>query len=68
MAQAQDPHHEPGYWKTLIRQLSENLAVNPAYTDADLGKITAPTLLITGEADLWFRSSACGGQSRTPKC
>lgn len=48
-----DPHHHPGYWRELVGQLKANLAVAPAYTEADLARIHAPTLLIAGETDLW---------------
>lgn len=42
-----------GWWRTLFGQLRANLAVNPAYTAADLARIPNPTLLIAGENDLW---------------
>ena len=48
-----DPHHHPGYWRELVGQLQANLAVAPAYTEADLARIPTPTLLIAGETDLW---------------
>jgi pimeloyl-ACP methyl ester carboxylesterase len=48
-----DPHHHPGYWRELVGQLQANLAVAPAYTEADLRRIPTPTLLIAGETDLW---------------
>ena len=48
-----DPHHHPGYWRELVGQLQANLAVAPAYTEADLRRIPTPTLLIAGETDPW---------------
>ena len=42
-----------GAWRELFRQLAANLAVNPAYTLEDLARIPNPTLLISGEEDLW---------------
>jgi pimeloyl-ACP methyl ester carboxylesterase len=52
LAAFHDPHHEPGYWRTMVRHNAENLLENPAYSEDDLRQITAPTLLITGESDL----------------
>lgn len=51
MERHHDPHHAPGYWRELIGQLRGMLAVEPAFTAADLGRIPVPTLLIAGEAD-----------------
>ena len=48
-----DAHHHPGYWRELVRQNRAHLDVEPAYTEADLGRIQAPTLLIAGEIDPW---------------
>ena len=59
-----DPHHHSGYWRTLVTQLAENLSKNPNYTDTDLSGITAPTLLISGEADLWCNVSQILGMRR----
>ena len=53
MARRHDRNKAPGYWKELVRQLAENLAVNPDYTESDLGSIPTPTLLMAGENDLW---------------
>jgi pimeloyl-ACP methyl ester carboxylesterase len=53
LAAFHDPHHHLGYWRELVGQLKANLAVAPAYTEADLGRIAAPTLLIAGETDPW---------------
>jgi pimeloyl-ACP methyl ester carboxylesterase len=51
LAATHDPHHEPGYWREMVRQNYENLIQNPAYHESDLARVTAPTLLIAGEAD-----------------
>jgi pimeloyl-ACP methyl ester carboxylesterase len=48
-----DRNAEPGWWRELFRQLAENLASFPAYTNADLARIPNPTLLIAGGDDLW---------------
>lgn len=48
-----DRNKPPGAWRELFRQLAENLAVNPAYTEHDLQRITTPTFLIAGEDDPW---------------
>lgn len=48
-----DRNKKPGYWKTLMHQLGTNLAQYPKYTVKDLQKIPVPTLLISGENDLW---------------
>ncbi len=48
-----DRNKHPGYWRELFRALAENLAANPSYTEADLARIPVPTLLISGEEDLW---------------
>lgn len=53
LAELHDRDKSPGYWRTLIEQLAENLAKNPSYTQKDLQKIPVPTLLISGENDLW---------------
>jgi pimeloyl-ACP methyl ester carboxylesterase len=53
MARRHDRNKEPGAWKELVRQLAANLAVNPAYTEEDLRRIPTPTLLMSGENDLW---------------
>ena len=51
MERHHDPHHYPGYWRELVRHLRALLAPEPAFTEADLGRIPVPTLLIAGEAD-----------------
>jgi pimeloyl-ACP methyl ester carboxylesterase len=48
-----DPHHYPGYWRELVGQIKANIAISPAYTEDDLRRIQAPTLLIAGETDPW---------------
>jgi pimeloyl-ACP methyl ester carboxylesterase len=53
LASCHDRNKQPGYWRTLIKHLAKNLAVNPVYSFDDLKKISAPTLLMSGESDLW---------------
>jgi pimeloyl-ACP methyl ester carboxylesterase len=53
LANLHDRNKQPGYWRTLVEQLAANLAINPQYTIKDLQKIPVPTLLISGENDLW---------------
>jgi pimeloyl-ACP methyl ester carboxylesterase len=53
LAGVHDPHHHPGYWRELVGQLQANASVAPAYTEADLARVRAPTLLISGETDPW---------------
>lgn len=48
-----DPHHHPGYWRELVGQIRDNIAVAPAWTETDLARVVAPTLLIAGERDPW---------------
>jgi pimeloyl-ACP methyl ester carboxylesterase len=57
LAQRHDPHHEPGYWKELLRWIVASETDVPAYTAADLARITKPTLWIAGEDDPWFELS-----------
>jgi pimeloyl-ACP methyl ester carboxylesterase len=51
MERHHDPHHYPGYWRELVGQLRAMLAVEPAFTEADLARIPVPTLLVAGEGD-----------------
>ena len=51
LARRHDTHHEPGYWRKLVRQVRENVEREMAWTEADLRRIPTPTLLIAGEAD-----------------
>jgi pimeloyl-ACP methyl ester carboxylesterase len=46
-----DQGKEPGWWKTLLRQIVENNLANPTWTPEDLRRISCPTLLIAGEND-----------------
>jgi len=48
-----DRNKQTGYWRTLVDQLSANLAKNPRYSKQDLKKIPIPTFLIAGENDPW---------------
>jgi len=53
LAEVHDPAHHPGYWRELVGQVRANAAVAPAYTEADLALVRAPTLLNSGETDPW---------------
>jgi pimeloyl-ACP methyl ester carboxylesterase len=57
LAQRHDPHHDPGYWKKLLRWIVTSETDLPACTAADLARITQPTLWIAGEDDPWFELS-----------
>lgn len=46
-----DPHHAPGYWRTLVRQVIAAALSGPNWTTADLARIPLPTLLIAGDDD-----------------
>ncbi len=53
LAHYHDPHHHPGYWRELVGQVAANIAVAPAWDEADLARVAAPALLIAGERDPW---------------
>lgn len=46
-----DPHHHPGYWRELVRQVRAYAEAEPAWSEDDLRRIPVPTLLVAGEAD-----------------
>jgi pimeloyl-ACP methyl ester carboxylesterase len=48
-----DTHRHPGYWRELVTCLKNQYATEPNFTEADLARISAPTLLIAGELDPW---------------
>jgi 3-oxoadipate enol-lactonase len=41
----------PGYWKTHFAEIFDRLTQSPGYVIEDLGKITASTLILTGDRD-----------------
>lgn len=51
LARRHDRGRAPGAWRELVRQVAENGRDNPAWTEADLGRIPTPTLLVAGEDD-----------------
>ena len=51
LARRHDAHHYPGYWRDLVQQVRANVEAELTWTEADLRRIPAPTLLIAGEAD-----------------
>ena len=53
LACCHDRNKSAGYWRILLEQIAVNLSKNPCYTKSDLMKIKAPTLLMSGENDLW---------------
>jgi pimeloyl-ACP methyl ester carboxylesterase len=53
LATLHDPHHHPGYWRELLRQVVAAIEGEPGCAEADLTRIPVPTLLVVGEADPW---------------
>jgi pimeloyl-ACP methyl ester carboxylesterase len=53
MATLHDPHHHPGYWRELLRQVLASFDGEPGCAEADLSRIPVPTLVVVGEADPW---------------
>ena len=53
LAAIHDPHHYPGYWRELLRQVVDSIEAESGCAEADLGRIPVPTLVIVGEADDW---------------
>jgi pimeloyl-ACP methyl ester carboxylesterase len=51
LARRHDAHHHPGYWRELVAQVRANVEAELNWTEDDLRRIPAPTLLIMGEAD-----------------
>ena len=51
LAARHDHHHGPGYWRALVDQIGRLAEPGLGLTEADLRRITVPTLLIAGEAD-----------------
>jgi pimeloyl-ACP methyl ester carboxylesterase len=48
-----DVFHEPGYWKSLLTQVSQAWWEPPARTPADFAKITEPVLFWCGDRDVF---------------
>jgi pimeloyl-ACP methyl ester carboxylesterase len=48
-----DVFHEPGYWKSLLTQVSQAWWEPPAHTQANFAKITDPILFWCGDRDLF---------------
>jgi 3-oxoadipate enol-lactonase len=46
-----DAAQGPGYWKRHFAEIFDRLTQSPGYTIEDLGKITVPTLILTGDRD-----------------
>lgn len=49
LALQHDPHHAPGYWRELVRQVVAAASSGPDWTPADLARIPLPTLLIADD-------------------
>jgi pimeloyl-ACP methyl ester carboxylesterase len=47
----QDAGGGPGYWKTYLSLAFERVTRSPGYTFDDLARISAPTLILTGDRD-----------------
>jgi pimeloyl-ACP methyl ester carboxylesterase len=48
-----DPFHESGYWKSLLKQVSQAWWEPPMLTEADFANITDPTLFWCGDRDVF---------------
>jgi pimeloyl-ACP methyl ester carboxylesterase len=48
-----DVFHEPGYWKSLLTQVSQAWWEPPTHTQANFAKITDPILFWCGDRDLF---------------
>ena len=51
MRQDQDSGQGEGHWRTYLRLSWDRTTQHPGYTYADLRKVTAPTLILTGDRD-----------------
>jgi pimeloyl-ACP methyl ester carboxylesterase len=51
MKMDQDAGGGPGYWKTYLALAFERATRSPGYTFEDLARISAPTLILTGDRD-----------------
>src|SRR5262249_18351482 len=47
----QDAGGGPGYWRTYLSLAFERTTRSPGYTFEDLARISAPTLILTGDGD-----------------
>jgi pimeloyl-ACP methyl ester carboxylesterase len=48
-----DTFHQPGYWKTLLEQISTSWLNPPNHSRADFAKIVDPTLFWCGDRDVF---------------
>jgi pimeloyl-ACP methyl ester carboxylesterase len=51
MKRDQDSGQGEGHWRTYLRLAWDRCAQHPGYTYADFARITAPTLILTGDRD-----------------
>lgn len=49
----QDSAQGPDYWKTYLTLAFDRNTQSPGYTFDDLRRITAPTLILTGDRDIF---------------
>jgi pimeloyl-ACP methyl ester carboxylesterase len=64
MAEGHDIAMYPGHWKDLWQSVLDNAMANPTWTDADLQRISAPTLLMAGEDDPFANLDQMVGMKR----
>lgn len=64
MAAVHDRNKYRGYWRELFDLTIQNLVDNPNYSEQDLCKIGAPTLLMAGENDRWANAEQMAIMSR----
>ena len=50
----QDSGQGPGYWKTYLTLAFDRITRSPGYTFDDLRAITVPTLILTGDRDVFY--------------
>ena len=51
MKRDQDDGQGEGHWREYLRLSWDRCTQHPVYTNADLAKITVPTLILTGDRD-----------------
>jgi len=51
MKRDQDSGQGEGHWRTYLRLTWERVATFPGYTNSDLARVTAPTLILCGDRD-----------------
>ena len=64
MKRDQDDGQGEGHWREYLRLSWDRCTHAPGYTFADLAKITAPTLILTGDRDHFCTVEAAVGAYR----